>query len=189
MATQERRWFTVDDYARMLQAGILTEDDRVELIDGEVREMSPIGPLHVSTVMRLVTILVRKVGESAIVSGQNPVVLSDFTEPQPDVAVLRPREDYYAGGIAEADDILLIIEVGDSSVAYDRQEKLPRYAEARVPEVWLVDVKQRSVVQFMAPSACEYQDSRSYIDGQTIECRSIVGLHVAMAEILGAKRD
>jgi Uma2 family endonuclease len=115
-----RRPFTVSDYARMRETGILAEDDRVELIDGEVRLMSPIGPRHAAIVNRLSTLIRRHIGETAIVSVQNPIQLNDYTEPQPDLAILHARDDYYAHAHPRPDDIILVIEVADTSAAYDR---------------------------------------------------------------------
>src|SRR5580658_8042000 len=107
----QRRQFTVDDFARMVDAGILAKDERVELIDGEVRYMSPIGSLHAAIVNRLNAVLTEKLLHRAIVSIQNPVVLNDFTEPQPDIVVLRLKEDYYAEALPGPSDVLLLIEV------------------------------------------------------------------------------
>jgi len=112
MAVQILRWqFTVADFARMVEAGILAEDDRVELIDGEVRAMSPIGPRHVAIVNRLNALLSRQVANRAIVSVQNPIQLTDYTEPRPAIAVLRPREDFYAQALPLPEDVLLVVEV------------------------------------------------------------------------------
>jgi Uma2 family endonuclease len=151
-----RRQFTTTDYARMRESGILTEDDRVELLDGEVYLMSPIGPLHVTIVNRLNRILVRQVGDDAIVSIQNPIQLDTFSEPQPDVTVLRYRADEYATKLPVPADILLLIEVADTSLAYDRQQKLPRYAIAQIQEVWIVDVEQQIIEQYTSPMADQY---------------------------------
>jgi Uma2 family endonuclease len=186
MATQiERHRFTVDDYSRMLQSGILTEDDRVELIDGEVVEMSPIGSLHTGTVKQLAELLFGRLAGRVNIGVQDPVELSDYTEPQPDISVLRRRTDYYKGGHAGPDDVLLIIEVGDTSAAYDREEKLPRYALAGIPEVWLVDLEQFVVTQYASPRGNAYEHAQVHVRGQTIDCRSIADLRVAVVDILG----
>lgn len=154
--TVARYRFTVDAYARLRDAGLLREDDRVELIDGEIREMSPIGARHVSLVNRLTALLVRLAGDAAIVSVQNPIRLNEYNEPQPDLALLRPREDAYASALATPEDVLLVIEVADTSLAYDQQEKLPRYARAGIGEVWLVDAGRQIVEQYTMPVADEY---------------------------------
>src|SRR5258707_5686068 len=130
--------FSAADYHRMGEAGIFKPGDRVELIDGEVRIMNPISARHASLVNRLIPLSVLPVGKAAIVSVQNPVELNSYTEPQPDLSLLCLRDDYYRSALPQAADVLLLIEVSDTTLAYDRQEKLPRYARAGVPEVWIV---------------------------------------------------
>ena len=163
-----RHAFSVHDYARMRKIGILTEDDRVELIDGEVRTMSPIGPLHAAIVRRLVKRLIELVGDQAIVSPPNPIQLNDHSEPQPDVAILRLRDDNYQRAHPVAADVLLIIEVSDTTAQYDRIEKLPRYAAAGIPETWIVDVEQRVVEQYTHPVRDQYARLQKYFPGDTI---------------------
>jgi len=114
----QRRPFTVEDFARMVDAGILAQDERVELIDGEVRQMLPIGSLHAAIVNRLNAILTEKLVHRAIVSVQNPVVLNDYSEPQPDLVVLRMKEDYYADALPGPSNVLLLIEVADTTLEY-----------------------------------------------------------------------
>src|SRR5712691_10205844 len=139
MTVQILRWqFTVADFARMTEAGIFAEDDRVELIDGEVRVMSPIGPRHAAIVKRLNALMSRKVADRAILSVQDPIQLTDYTEPQPDLAVLRVREDFYVQAHPVPADVLVVVEVAETSLEYDREEKIPRYAQVRIPEVWLL---------------------------------------------------
>src|SRR5688500_8164381 len=128
VAVPARRRFTVDEYYQMALAGILTEDDRVELIDGEIVEMSPIGDRRVASVNRCNRSFSRAVGDRALVSIQNPIDLDPYNEPESDVALLRPRADDYAGGKPQPADVLLLIEVADTSVDYDRKTKLPHYA-------------------------------------------------------------
>lgn len=134
---------SVDDYHRMGESGILGGELRTELIDGEIIEMPPIGHPHAGTVNLLVKLLISAVGDQAVVAPQNPVYLDDHTEPLPDIALLLPRADYYRNAHAGPDDVLLLIEVADSSLAYDRDVKLPRYARAGIPEAWLVDLSGR----------------------------------------------
>src|SRR5712692_11691964 len=127
-----KRPCNVDEYHRMAEAGILTETDRVELIDGEIVEMTPVGSRHASVVKRLNALLTGRLGARAIVSVQDPIRLSKESEPQCDVVLLRPTPDFYAGSHPEPVDTLLLIEVADTSLPYDRGVKLPRYATARV---------------------------------------------------------
>lgn len=148
-----RHKLTVDDYQRMAAAGILTQDDRVELIDGEIIDMAPIGQGHAATVNRLNRALVLAFGDRAIVSVQNPLRLNRFNEPQPDVAVFRPRDDFYATGERPGPaDTVLVIEVADTSLRYDRFVKLPLYARMGIAEVWIIDLHRRRVDVHQVPS-------------------------------------
>jgi Uma2 family endonuclease len=184
MAAQIQHWqFTVEDYARMLEAGILSEDDRVELIDGEVRAMSPIGSVHAAIVKRLLAILTRLLGDTAIVSVQDPVRLNDYTEPEPDVAVLRQRADFYAQGHPHPDDVLLVIEVADTSLDYDRDEKMPRYAAANIAEAWLIDVASQTVEQYRQPRNGKYLLKRLAERGDTVVGESLPDLQIAVDRI------
>lgn len=163
-----RRAFTIHEYTHMRESGILTEEDRVELIDGEIRNMSPIGPQHAAIVTKIVKFLTALVDDEAIISPQNPVQLNDYTEPQPDIAVLHYRADYYAQAHPTADDILLLIEVADTSVAYDREEKISRYAAAGVPEAWIVDLSQQLIEQYTSPAKGHYTHIQKVLRGERI---------------------
>jgi Uma2 family endonuclease len=176
--------FSVEDYARMLESGILHEDDRVELIDGEVRAMSPIGPHHSAVVKRLTRLLVRRLGTTAVVGVQDPIRLSDYTEPQPDLHVARPRADFYATALPTGADTLLVIEVADSSLGTDRAEKLPRYAAAGIPEVWLVDLAGDVVEQHTAPTPTGYAEVRTLQRGATLVCTALPELRLPIESIL-----
>lgn len=180
--------FSTDDYLKMLKAGILSESDRVELIDGEVRCMSPIGTRHQGIVNYLNHHLTRLVGEAAIVSIQGPLQLNDFTEPEPDITVLQWRSDFYRTAKPSPSDVLLLIEVADSSPQYDRTEKLPRYAAAGIPEVWIIDVNEgRKVVeQYANPQAGEYSLTQCYMVGKTIVSVSLPALiRFTLADLFG----
>ena len=142
-----RRRFTADEYQEMGRAGILREDDYVELIDGEVLAMSPIGPPHIGTVNRLNHLFARLVGDAAIVQVQLPVRLDSYSEPQPDLALLRPRADFYGTAAAGPDDVLLAIEVAQSSLAYDRNVKAALYARRGIAEYWIVDLNGGEVIR------------------------------------------
>ena len=158
MAMPETRYrFTVAEYHQMAEAGILREDDRVELIEGEIIHMSPIGRAHLSTVDRLNHLLVRGLGDQVIVRVQGSIRLNVRSEPEPDLVVLRRREDFYATADAGPEDVLLIIEVADTSLAYDRGVKAPLYARNGIPELWLVDLNGERITVFREPSAAGYQ--------------------------------
>ena len=135
-----RRRFTAAEYNRMGEVGILHEDDRIELIMGEILTMPAIGDRHIATVIALTQILTQLLGPRAFVSIQNPVRLDDESEPEPDVAVLRPRRDYYRAGKPRPDDILLLVEVADSSLDYDHGEKRELYARSGIAEYWVVNL-------------------------------------------------
>ena len=188
MSVQIRRWqFTVEDFARMGEAGIFSEDDRVELIDGEVRAMSPIGAKHAAIVKRLNLILSRQISGRAILGVQDPILLSDFTEPQPDLAVLRFRADFYEEAHPTPSDVLLVVEVADSSLDYDRDEKIPHYAVAGIPEVWLVDIGQETVTQYTQLDRIRYIEERTYQRGDTLNSTSARGIQLPIDEVFGQK--
>src|SRR5438552_13539404 len=140
-----RKYFTVSDYYRMAEAGIIREDERVELLNGEIVQMSPTGSNHSACVARLYTLMFRLVGNNALVWAQNPISLSELSEPVPDVALLKPRSDFYAKRHPQPSDVLLLIEVSDSTLKYDRRVKVPSYAQAGIPEVWIVNLQEEII--------------------------------------------
>ena len=146
-----KKLFTVDEFYRMAEAGIFTEDDRVELIDGEIIEMSPIGNPHKACVNRATTFFTEAFGRSAIVSIQSPLRLSKYTEPLPDVIVLKPVPDFYASRECRPEDVLFMVEVSDTTLRYDKNIKLPRYAAAGVSEVWIEDLKNELLLVYRNP--------------------------------------
>ncbi len=178
-----RRQFTVTEYQRMADTGILHEDDRVELIDGEIFEMSPLGSRHVACVNRLVANVSSQVGQTVIVSVQNPIQLTDYSQPQPDLALLRRQPDFYAEALPTALDVFLLIEVADTSLAYDRDVKVPRYAETNIPEVWLVNVEDETVLVYTQPNATGYRMVQQFQTGQVIRATTIVNLEVEVDDI------
>ena len=180
-----RHCLTVDEFAKMGEAGIFTEDDRVELIDGEIREMGPIGSLHAGTVNRLTVMLIELLGRSAIVRVQNPLQLDLHTEPLPDIAILTSRDDYYTGGHPQPGDTLLVIEVADSSLAYDLHEKGPRYARSMVPEMWVVDLEAEVIRAFTRPGPSGYAKERVAGRGAAIASTSVEGLRLDVDEVFG----
>jgi len=155
--TPTRRRFTVHDYQQMGQAGVLTEDDRVELIDGEIIQMSPIGPPHTGTVARFTKRFVERFGDVALVFVQNPIRLGEHDEPQPDLALLRPRPDFYTTAHPTPADIFLVVEVADTSLEYDRRTKLPLYARHNIPEVWVVDLNANRILVSRDPTPSGYR--------------------------------
>jgi Uma2 family endonuclease len=180
-----RRLFTTSEYERMVQSGILQEDERVELLAGEVREMSPIGSRHVACVNRLNTFLNMHVAGQAIVSVQNPIRLSDYSEPEPDIAVLHARSDYYAASLPTPEDIILVAEVADTSLEYDRDEKLPRYAEAMIPEVWVIDLSHDTIERYVRPIHGRFAEAVTYQRGEQFTTTVLTPLTISIDTILG----
>ena len=164
-----RRKLDVHDYHRMAAVGILGEDDRVELIEGELIAMVPIGWDHADTVNGLTKALVLACGDRAVVSVQNPVRLDRFNEPQPDFAVLRPRiGDRRAAGTPGPAEVLLLVEVANRSLRFDRQMKLPLYARFGIPEVWIVDLTGRVLERHRNPAAGAYADLTRHGPGEAL---------------------
>jgi Uma2 family endonuclease len=151
-----RHRLSVADYFRMGETGICAPDARVELIDGEIIDMAPIGSLHAGTLRRLGRIVERAVGDAAIVSVQNPVLLGTYSAPQPDIALLWPRDDFYIHAHPESKDILLVIEVSDATLTEDRTVKARLYAQAGIPEYWVFDVQHQAVIVFREPHDGRY---------------------------------
>ncbi len=180
-----KRWITADEYERMGEAGIFPPDARLELIEGEIFEMSPIGSPHAACVKFLSGLFHRFFANRFIVSVQDPVRLSDLSEPQPDVALLRWRDDFYRGAHPTPEDVLLVVEVADATVVTDRKVKLPLYARAGVPEAWLVNIPEGQVEVCSDPEGGAYR--RAEVFGRDAEARShtIEGLAVGVGELLG----
>jgi Uma2 family endonuclease len=178
--------FTVEEYHKMAEAGIFGEDDRIELIDGEVVEMTPIGPRHAGCVRRLTTLLGRLAGGLEggpyEVDVQNPMVLGEYGEPQPDLALVR---DVPAIRLPIPDDVALIVEVSDTTLAYDRNVKLPLYASTGIPEVWIVHLQNETVEVHASPEDRRYVTARSYGRGKVVRSETVAGLTLPVENILG----
>ena len=144
----QRHRITVHDYHRLAEIGVLAPDARVELIEGEIIDMAPIGKDHQSIVDQLTRLLVRAAGDDAIVRTQGSIRLSQWSEPEPDVVLLKPRADFYRGEFALGTDTLLVIEVSDTTLRYDRDRKVPLYARHGVPEVWVVDINGNALLVY-----------------------------------------
>jgi len=180
-----RRRFTVDEYYRMAEAGILGEDDRVELIEGEIVEMTPIGRRHASCVFRLNARFSDKFRDVGLIGVQSPVRLSDDTEPQPDLMLLRQRPDYYASAEPTPDDVFLLVEVADASLEYDRRVKIPLYAQHGVREVWLVSLETETVTVYQGPTPSGYRTIRTLRRGEQLAPAAFPDRELAVADVLG----
>ena len=184
--TLKRYRFTVDEYDRMAEVGLLTQCDRVELLDGDIVEMSPIGDDHASVVARISHVFSARLGTRSIVWPQNPVGLRVVRSvPQPDVALLRARDDFYRSGRPGPDDALLVIEVMDTTAARDRGVKLPLYARAGVAEVWLVDLRADTIEVYRQPSSVGYADARVVRRGDRVTPLAFPDVTVTMDDLLG----
>lgn len=179
-----RRKFTVEEYHLLARAGILKEDDRVELLEGEIVEMSPIGSRHAACVDRLNRVFSR-LGERTIVRVQSPLRLGDLAEPQPDLALLRPRSDFYATAHPGPEDVLLVVEVAETSSDYDRQIKIPFYARWGIPEAWLVDLEQDHVEVYRDPSPDGYRDVRVVTRSEALAPAVSPDLDLRAQDVLG----
>ena len=180
-----RRKFTVEQYHRMVSSGILTEDDRVELIKGEIIEMSPVGRRHAAHVKRLNKLFSRQLGDRALVGIQDPVELDNTSEPQTDVSLLQPRPDFYESRHPQSQDIFLLVEVSDTTAEYDREVKIPLYAEDKIVEVWLVDINEQCLEVYRQPSADAYQDVQKFYRSQTLSIQAFPDVEITVKEILG----
>lgn len=180
-----KRWITVDEYEHMGKAGIFHPDDRLELLEGEIYEMSPIGSPHAACVTILHQLLTIKFADKLIVISQNPVRLNDFSEPQPDVALLRWRDDFYRQAHPTPEDVLLIIEVADSTVESDRSYKLPLYAKAGIREAWLVNIPEEQIELYAEPQGGAYQISRTFKRDDELQSQTITDLKISVSAILG----
>ena len=175
---------TVADFHKMGDAGIFHEDARVELIEGELFDMPPIGSGHAGTVMIFIHLLARAVGDLAIVGAQTPIVLGEESEPQPDIVLLKPRDDFYTRSHPMPEDVLLLIEVADSSTYYDRSIKIPLYAHHGVPEAWLIDLphKRLELYRHPMPEHKTYQHVEPYHEG-TVSPQLLPNVTIRVADL------
>lgn len=176
--------FTVADYHRMLESGVLNEDSQVELLNGEIIKMSPIGKRHSARVNRLNKLLSTELDPALVIGVQDPIQLDDYSEPQPDLSVLKARDDFYESAPPLPADVLVLIEVADSSAAVDREVKLPAYAQAGVAEVWLVDLTKDRIEVHSNPHNGVYQEVRIVQRGQEVISTTLPQLKLKADDIL-----
>jgi Uma2 family endonuclease len=175
---------TVREYFRMGETGVLSPDARIELIEGEIIDMPPIGPPHAGIVNRLVRILDRAIGDRAIVSAQNPMILGELSAPQPDLALLRYRDDFYSKAHPVSEDVLLAVEVADTTLAYDRRAKAPLYARFGIPELWIIDVQGRHLDLYRHPEGDRYTTQTRARDLSALEVEVLPGLVLNLSALL-----
>ena len=179
-----RHRFTVDEYHKMAEVGLVTEDDLVELIDGDIIDMPPIGPGHASSVDRLGDRFRTWLGGAVIIRSQNPVRIGPRTEPEPDIVVVPRRDDYYATGHPTPADVLLLVEVADSSLDYDRNTKIPLYAEAGIVEYWIVNLVDDLILVYRDPGPAGYGVVQVLRRGDTIRPLAFPDVEIAVSDVL-----
>jgi Uma2 family endonuclease len=177
--------FTVHDYHKMAEVGVLSEDDRVELIDGEIVEMPPIGAGHAGNVNWFTDVFSRLFGGRGQLSIQNPVRLGLRVEPRPDVMLLRLRDDYYRAHIPEPEDVLLIVEVADSSLNYDRRTKCRLYARAGLADYWIVNLVDEAIEVYRDPLRATYRSIRTFRRGDALSPLAFPDISIAVSDVLG----
>jgi Uma2 family endonuclease len=180
-----KKLYTVTEYYALVDEGVLREDDRVELIEGEIRHMPPIGSPHSGGVNRLAALFFGRLSGRAVISVQGPVRLSEISEPQPDLLLLRFREDFYASRHPHPEDVLLLVEVADSSLGYDQGTKAPLYARHGIPEVWIEALNRTTLVVYRNPSPQGYRDVRTFHRGERISPLAFPDLVLEVSAILG----
>ena len=170
------RRFSVEEYMHMHELSLFQEDERLELLDGEILKMSPIGPLHAIVVSKLSTLLAKFVDDGIFVSTQNPIYLHEQCLPQPDIVVFRYQQEKHTDTHIQPSDIQLLIEVANTSLDYDRTIKLPRYAEAGIPEVWIVDLEAQAIEQYCEPRGQKYGRLVTISLGEPIQASQLPGV-------------
>lgn len=180
-----KHYFTVSEYERMGATGVFAPDARLELIAGEIIEISPIGSSHAACVDLITSILNEQLSGRAIVRPQNPIVLDDFSEPQPDIAVLRFRADRYRDAHPRSNDVLIVIEISDSTVEKDRNVKLPLYARAGIGEALIFNLPEDQLECFSQPQADGYQEHSILKRGEQFSSATVSGLTLDVETILG----
>ena len=183
-ATLNTRKFTVDEYYRLAEVGILQPDERVELVNGEILLMPPIAPLHNSGADRFNFYFGQNNAGHFIVRSQGSIRLNENTEPEPDIALLRFREDFYAANQPTPEDILLVIEVSDTTLAYDRGVKVNLYAQAGIPETWIMNLPEDCIESFTEPGPEGYSLHSVYRRGDRITPTTLPGVEFAVEDFL-----
>lgn len=184
VAASTRYHFTQREYYAMVGAGVFTEDSRVELIRGDIVPMSPINALHAGTLKRLVGLVTAGLAGQAVFGVQDPILIDENSEPQPDLTICKPRPDDYTEAHPKPDEIWLVVEVSDSSVRYDREVKVPLYASAGIAEVWLLDLNATVLEIYRTPSADGYKSIQRLKPGDTVSPLAFPDLTLEVAALL-----
>jgi len=181
--------FTVEDWHKMGEIGLFSPERRVELIEGEIIEIGPIGSSHAGCVNRLNYLFNRQVADSEIVSVQNPLIIKNHSEPQPDLMILRHEPHFYSEKHPTPEDVLLLIEVSDSTLTYDRNVKNPLYARHGIIEYWVVNLKDDCIEVYLNPQAQDYTLIHIMRRGKVITPSQFPHISVAVSDILGKEVD
>jgi Uma2 family endonuclease len=184
MSVRVHHRFTVEDYYRMAEVGVIARGARVELLDGQLVDMMPIGPFHSGVVDRLVELFSEQNQQRWSVRAQNPLRLDKHSEPQPDVMLLKRRADSYTRNHPVPDDVFLIIEVADSSLDLDQCEKLPVYGKAGIPEVWIVNLPERHIEVYREPHFAGYAKADIIREGENASPSAFPDVQVSVAALL-----
>lgn len=176
---------SVEMYHIMAEQGAFAPDERVELIDGEIIEMSPVGSRHARVVDYLNDFLTDIVRKDFIVRVQSPIIVGERSEPQPDLSVLTRRDDFYRDAHPVGDDVRIVIEVSDSTVTFDRSRKIPKYAACGIPEAWLIDLESEHVEVHSMPKELAYGLVKIYLRGETAISETIANMTLPVDDILG----
>ncbi len=180
----ERKRFTVTEFQRMVETGIIEEGSPYELLNGEIVHMASIGTKHASKVDRINSFLNRNIRDAITVRVQNPIELGAFSQPEPDIAILHWQDDFYESGHPTAQDIYLLIEVSDTTLNYDRTHKLPIYAESGIAEYWIVNLLDNQIEVYRNPSGQVYQSIETFTKGQTLTIELLPEVTIAVTDIL-----
>ena len=181
----QRKRFTVDEYYRMAEVGILDPDDRVELIECEIIQMSPIGDRHAGCVNRANDLFTNLFRGRAVVTVQNPVRLNKFNEPQPDLTLCKWRADFYSSHHPRPDEILLAVEVADTTLRKDLKLKLPIYARLGIVELWIEDLPHNRILIFRNPEGDKYQTALTATFGETLAVLAFQDIIIKVEQLLG----
>ncbi len=181
--------FTREQYHEMARSGILHEDDRVELLEGKIFVMSPIGKKHAFVVRRLINLLASRLAGRALVDAQNPLALGEDGEPEPDLMILKPHPSDYADRIPEPDDVLLLIEVADTSVDADKEVKIPLYAKYGVREVWLIDLSEDFVEVYSNPTESSYRNTQQFLPGAKLTVGRFADIVINVGFLFGTDEE
>lgn len=180
-----RKKFRREEIYKMMEIGVLPEESGWELIDGEIIHQITIGSKHAAVERKLEKYFEMNFGDRLMVSGQNPIQVDEHNEPEPDIALLIPRDDFYAESHPTAEDVLLVIEISDSTLDYDRDVKKIIYADAGIAEFWLINIKENTIEAFWNPTNGNYYEMRIFQQGETIQSRNIDYLSFSVSEIFG----